>query len=219
MPGPAAAQPRRHHQRDPRGRALRRGRLAADLPRGQGARRLLPLGARPPALSSAAMRSSGAPASTAATSRSPDVPRGAARRLLARAAARSPGPPSASAPATAARPSAASCAQLKLREPQGEGAGHTAATCSAPGTRPQRASSSPPRAGRAPPRARGRRPERALEDRVEERLTERAATFEPGELRAVVLEQSVGELSPREALERSPRDDRRAAGPAAGGRR
>ena len=39
-----------------------------------------------------------------------------------------------------------------------------------------------------------------LEDRVEERLTERAATFEPGELRAVLLEQSVGELSPREAL-------------------
>ena len=28
-------------------------------------------------------------------------------------------------------------------------------------------------------------PERALEDRVEERLTERAATFEPGEFRAV----------------------------------
>jgi conjugative relaxase-like TrwC/TraI family protein len=48
--------------------------------------------------------------------------------------------------------------------------------------------------------ARGSRPERALDDRVEERLTERAATFEPGELRAVLLEQSVGELSPREAL-------------------
>ncbi len=43
-------------------------------------------------------------------------------------------------------------------------------------------------------------PERALEDRVEERLTERAATFEPGELRAVLLEQSVGELAPRDAL-------------------
>ena len=43
-------------------------------------------------------------------------------------------------------------------------------------------------------------PERALEDRVEERLTERAATFEPGELRTVLLEQSVGELAPREAL-------------------
>jgi conjugative relaxase-like TrwC/TraI family protein len=42
--------------------------------------------------------------------------------------------------------------------------------------------------------------ERALGDRVEERLTERAATFEAGELRAVLLEQSVGELSPREAL-------------------
>jgi conjugative relaxase-like TrwC/TraI family protein len=46
-------------------------------------------------------------------------------------------------------------------------------------------------------------PERVLEDRVEERLTERAATFEPGELRAVLLEQSVGELAPREALARS----------------
>jgi conjugative relaxase-like TrwC/TraI family protein len=40
----------------------------------------------------------------------------------------------------------------------------------------------------------------ALEDRVEQRLTERAATFEAGELRAVVLEQSVGELSPQDAL-------------------
>ena len=48
--------------------------------------------------------------------------------------------------------------------------------------------------------ARGSRPERALEDRVEERLIERAATFEPGEFRAVLLEQSVGELAPREAL-------------------
>jgi conjugative relaxase-like TrwC/TraI family protein len=44
-------------------------------------------------------------------------------------------------------------------------------------------------------------PERALEDRVEQRLTERAATFEPSEFRAVLLEQSVGELSPREALD------------------
>jgi conjugative relaxase-like TrwC/TraI family protein len=43
-------------------------------------------------------------------------------------------------------------------------------------------------------------PQRPLEDRVEERLTERAATFEAGELRAVLLEQSVGELAPREAL-------------------
>jgi hypothetical protein len=41
---------------------------------------------------------------------------------------------------------------------------------------------------------------RPLEDRVEVRLTERAATFEPRELRAVALEQSVGERSPREAL-------------------
>jgi conjugative relaxase-like TrwC/TraI family protein len=41
---------------------------------------------------------------------------------------------------------------------------------------------------------------RPLADRVEERLTERAATFEPGELRAVLLEQSAGDLSPHEAL-------------------
>jgi conjugative relaxase-like TrwC/TraI family protein len=51
--------------------------------------------------------------------------------------------------------------------------------------------------------ARGSRPKRAIEDRIEERLTERAATFTPGELRAVLLEQSVGELSPQEAVARS----------------
>jgi conjugative relaxase-like TrwC/TraI family protein len=39
-----------------------------------------------------------------------------------------------------------------------------------------------------------------LAERVEERLTERAATFTPGELRAVVLEQSVGELAPEDAI-------------------
>ena len=39
-----------------------------------------------------------------------------------------------------------------------------------------------------------------LTDRVEERLTERAATFNPDEFRAVLLEQSVGDLSPQEAL-------------------
>jgi hypothetical protein len=43
----------------------------------------------------------------------------------------------------------------------------------------------------------GPAPEQVLEDRVEQRLTERAATFEPGEFRAVLLEQSAGELSPR----------------------
>jgi conjugative relaxase-like TrwC/TraI family protein len=41
---------------------------------------------------------------------------------------------------------------------------------------------------------------RLLEDRVEERLTEQAATFQPRELRAVVLEQSVGQLAPEQAL-------------------
>jgi conjugative relaxase-like TrwC/TraI family protein len=43
-------------------------------------------------------------------------------------------------------------------------------------------------------------PELSLEDRIEERLTERAATFPASELRAVALEQSTGELSPGEAI-------------------
>jgi conjugative relaxase-like TrwC/TraI family protein len=55
-------------------------------------------------------------------------------------------------------------------------------------------------AGAEMPRAEEVVPARALEDRVEERLTEKAATFESRELRAVVLEQSVGELAPGEAL-------------------
>ncbi len=42
--------------------------------------------------------------------------------------------------------------------------------------------------------------ERPLQDRVEDRLTERAATFEAGEFRAVLFEQAVGELAPREAV-------------------
>lgn len=42
--------------------------------------------------------------------------------------------------------------------------------------------------------------DRLLGDRVEECLTERAATFEPSEFRAVLLEQAVGDLSPRDAL-------------------
>jgi conjugative relaxase-like TrwC/TraI family protein len=45
--------------------------------------------------------------------------------------------------------------------------------------------------------------ERSIEDRVEQRLTEKAATFEAGELRRVVLEQSVGQLSPGAALARA----------------
>ncbi len=49
----------------------------------------------------------------------------------------------------------------------------------------------------------GSRRERALEDRVEERLTGRAATFEPRELRAALLEQSVGELPPQQAVARA----------------
>jgi conjugative relaxase-like TrwC/TraI family protein len=48
--------------------------------------------------------------------------------------------------------------------------------------------------------AEGSRREGELEHRVEERLTERAATFEPGEYRAVLFEQAVGELSPGEVL-------------------
>ncbi len=47
--------------------------------------------------------------------------------------------------------------------------------------------------------ATGSRREGTVEDRVERRLTERAATFEPREFRAVLLEQSVGELSPADA--------------------
>jgi conjugative relaxase-like TrwC/TraI family protein len=43
-------------------------------------------------------------------------------------------------------------------------------------------------------------PKGVLEDLIEERLTERAATFAAGELRATVLEQSVGVLAPGEAL-------------------
>ncbi|HLM85636.1 MAG TPA: relaxase domain-containing protein, partial [Solirubrobacteraceae bacterium] len=50
------------------------------------------------------------------------------------------------------------------------------------------------------PQARRSGPRAVLEDRVEERLTERAATFQPGELRAVLLEQSTGELAPADAL-------------------
>ncbi len=45
-----------------------------------------------------------------------------------------------------------------------------------------------------------REPSAPLEDRVEARLTERAATFTPSEMRAVLFEQSVGELTPSEAL-------------------
>lgn len=43
-------------------------------------------------------------------------------------------------------------------------------------------------------------PEAALEDRVEARLTEQSATFTRSELRAVLLEQSVGDLTPDQAL-------------------
>ncbi len=47
-----------------------------------------------------------------------------------------------------------------------------------------------------------RRPaaERAIEDRVEEKLTEHHAVFDERDLRAVVLEQAAGELAPEEAL-------------------
>ena len=48
-------------------------------------------------------------------------------------------------------------------------------------------------------RSRSERPA-SIEERVLDRLTERAATFTPGELRTVALEQSVGELSPKRAL-------------------
>jgi conjugative relaxase-like TrwC/TraI family protein len=48
----------------------------------------------------------------------------------------------------------------------------------------------------APPTTPRQRP---LANRVEERLTERAATFEPREFRATVLEQAAGELAPEGA--------------------
>jgi len=48
--------------------------------------------------------------------------------------------------------------------------------------------------------AKGSHCEGDLPGRVEQRLTERAATFEPGEFRAVLFEQGVGELSAANAL-------------------
>jgi conjugative relaxase-like TrwC/TraI family protein len=45
-------------------------------------------------------------------------------------------------------------------------------------------------------------PTRLLEDRVADRLTEQAATFTASELRAAMLEQSAGHLSPTQALAR-----------------
>jgi hypothetical protein len=51
-------------------------------------------------------------------------------------------------------------------------------------------------AGDRPPATR-----RPLEDRIEERLTERHAVFEPRDLRTVALEQATGELAPRQALQ------------------
>jgi len=56
-----------------------------------------------------------------------------------------------------------------------------------------------PGAARQPIRAVG------LESRVEERLTERAATFDHSELRAVALEQTVGQLPPEHALHHAQR--------------
>ena len=77
--------------------------------------------------------------------------------------------------------------------------------------------------GRLPGAAMKKTREGALEDRVEQGLTEQAATFEPGEFRAVLLEQSVGELSPGEALDlstpRSPRSASTTASSRSGARR
>ena len=79
-----------------------------------------------------------------------------------------------------------------------------APTCSKHGTTPPHASTSPPSSPDSASIAEaGPAVQAPLEDRVEQRLTERTATFEPGEFRAVLLEQSVGELSPREALDLS----------------
>jgi ATP-dependent exoDNAse (exonuclease V) alpha subunit len=43
-------------------------------------------------------------------------------------------------------------------------------------------------------------PERSIEDRIETRLTEHHAVFDPGVLRAVALEQGAGEMAPDTAL-------------------
>jgi conjugative relaxase-like TrwC/TraI family protein len=49
----------------------------------------------------------------------------------------------------------------------------------------------------------GERPptRRPVEDRIEQRLTERHAVFEPRDLRTVALEQTAGELTPHQALQ------------------
>ncbi len=44
------------------------------------------------------------------------------------------------------------------------------------------------------------KPERAIEDRVEAKLTEQHAVFEQRDLRAIVLEQAAGEMAPDQAL-------------------
>jgi conjugative relaxase-like TrwC/TraI family protein len=46
---------------------------------------------------------------------------------------------------------------------------------------------------------------RDLDSRIEQRLTARAATFDHGQLRAVALEQTVGQLTPEKALARARR--------------
>jgi conjugative relaxase-like TrwC/TraI family protein len=62
-----------------------------------------------------------------------------------------------------------------------------------------------PRERRDQPRGERFRARGAFEDRVEERLTEHAATFDPGELRAALLEQSTGELASVDALAKANR--------------
>jgi conjugative relaxase-like TrwC/TraI family protein len=51
-------------------------------------------------------------------------------------------------------------------------------------------------AGDRPPATRS-----PLEDRIEQRLTERHAVFEPRDLRTITLEQAAGELAPHQALQ------------------
>ncbi len=148
---------------------------------------------------SVAMASSKAPARASATSRSPGYHEGYWTRSQ-RAAARSPEQPSASARSTVGHPSAGSCARSSSRTAKRR-CSSPAATCNRPGTESPDASTSPKTTSRSRSPAPGDRV-RSVRwgDRVEERLTERAATFEPGEFRAVLLEQSAGGPSPREAL-------------------
>jgi len=85
--------------------------------------------------------------------------------------------------------------KLENRRPSSPSPAQTYSAC---GTR--RRSGTAPRASRTTSTDAAVTSSSCARDRVEERLTERAAIFQPGELRAVLLEQSTGELAPADAL-------------------